>query len=207
MKILLINCHPDYTNTKSASNILLARAIELLKRLQISKFELLELYNKANPIPQIGAKGFKEEDKPIHRNLLNQFKEADIVLFFTPLHNYNVTSKTKDYIDNLLIVNETFKYTHEGLKGLLDPHKIVALIVASGSDFTHYFEYHNLDIAPRYMRAILSVMGIDYMKLIRAEGMDIIGNDRQAIIENASNELHFFIQDTIEKIQLYKESI
>ncbi|VED63897.1 NAD(P)H-dependent oxidoreductase [Staphylococcus delphini] len=37
--------------------------------------------------------------------------------WFSPLHNFNVTSRLKDYIDNILIARQTFKYTSDGSVG------------------------------------------------------------------------------------------
>ncbi|RNM43564.1 FMN-dependent NADH-azoreductase, partial [Staphylococcus aureus] len=33
------------------------------------------------------------------------------------LHNFNITSRLKDYIDNIMIARETFKYIEEGSVG------------------------------------------------------------------------------------------
>lgn len=42
--------------------------------------------------------------------LLKEFKEHHRLVIVTPLHNFNITSRLKDYIDNILIARETFKY-------------------------------------------------------------------------------------------------
>ncbi len=43
--------------------------------------------------------------------ILKQFKIANKYVIVFPLHNFNIPSKLKDYIDNILIARETFKYT------------------------------------------------------------------------------------------------
>lgn len=39
------------------------------------------------------------------------------IVIISPLHNFNVTSRLKDYIDNILIARQTFKYTSDGSVG------------------------------------------------------------------------------------------
>ncbi|MGX0277930.1 FMN-dependent NADH-azoreductase [Staphylococcus haemolyticus] len=41
--------------------------------------------------------------------LLNQFKANHLIVILIPLHNFNITSRLKDYIDNIMIARETFK--------------------------------------------------------------------------------------------------
>lgn len=197
MKILLINCHPNYSNTNATSNHLLSTALQTLNEAGIENIKLLELYNPKNLIPQITEIGFRDEEKSIQNGLLQEFKAADLVMFFTPLHNYNVTSKTKDYIDNIMVVNETFRYSESGPVGLLDKRKYMAMVLVSGSDFTNSFMYNALDIAPKYLRAIMSVMGIDNVKIIRAEGLDIVGNDRKQIVDEAQHALKKYLENII----------
>ncbi|KLD61324.1 FMN-dependent NADH-azoreductase, partial [Lactiplantibacillus plantarum] len=36
-----------------------------------------------------------------------------------PLHNFNVPARLKDYIDNILVARETFRYTENGSVGLM----------------------------------------------------------------------------------------
>lgn len=50
--------------------------------------------------------------------VLQQFKSAYKDVISYPLHNFNIPSKLKDYMDNIMIARETFKYTdrRSGLK-------------------------------------------------------------------------------------------
>ena len=51
--------------------------------------------------------------------ILQQFKSANTYIIVLPLHNFNIPSKLKDYMDNIMIARETFKYTENGSVGHL----------------------------------------------------------------------------------------
>ncbi|WP_310590940.1 NAD(P)H-dependent oxidoreductase [Streptococcus gallolyticus] len=51
----------------------------------------------------------------------------------SPLHNFNLTSRMKDYIDNILIARATFEYTENGSVGLMTDDCQVLWLLASGS--------------------------------------------------------------------------
>src|SRR5699024_12692790 len=52
-------------------------------------------------------------------NLMAQFKNNKRIVIVSPMHNFNITSRMKDYMDNILIARQTFKYTSEGSVGLM----------------------------------------------------------------------------------------
>lgn len=77
----------------------------------------------------------------------------------------------KDYIDNILIARETFKYTENGSVGLMTDDYQVLLLLASGSIYTNQDRYTTLDFAPNYIRGIFQeIMGFDAFHLVRAQG-------------------------------------
>ncbi|ANZ60948.1 hypothetical protein AYR62_11770 [Secundilactobacillus paracollinoides] len=200
MKILLINAHPDYRNTARTINQLNAHAVAEIKRLApTADVDQLTLYDPATVLPQITETSLMHPDTVEDRQneLIEQWKAADVVLIMMPLHNFNVVTKLKDYIDNILIANKTFKYTADGSVGLLDGKQHVAYIQSSGSDYEHDIRYINADIAPHYVRTILNFMGISQMTLIRAEGLDLVGNDKAAIVEGTKRELSGYLADVL----------
>lgn len=122
---------------------------------------------------------------------------ADIILIYSPLHNFNVTSKFKDYIDNIFIPRKTFKYTEEGSVGLLSNNKKVAYIQSSGGDYSTELRYVNADISTLYVRTFLSFMGITQMKEIKMQGLDIPGCDKAKVIQCAKEDLKNFIESNL----------
>lgn len=191
MKTLLINSHPDFTNQSTYS----AKLQELfLKKFQqdFSKEQLtiINLYDMEIPRIEEGqlltiwekemsGEALTESEMKLNqvsKNLLNQFKEHHLIVIVSPLHNFNVTSRLKDYIDNILIARETFKYTDTGSVGLMvDDHKALFL-QASGSVYTNNDRYSKLDFSYHYLKEIFEeIMGFNRLGIVRAQGTALLG--------------------------------
>ena len=137
----------------------------------------------------------EQYDKIRQKELLAQWKNAEAVFIYMPLHNFNVVSKFKDYIDNIMIVNETFKCEVESLIGLDDSNKQITFIITSGGEFDKHIQYTNLDFAVQYVRGISSVIGIDKVKVLRAEGLDLAFNNKEQLVKKAIFDLKEWIEE------------
>ena len=198
MKILQILAHPDYDNKNRISNLLAELGEEELRK-RYNNITTLNLYDPKCYIPVMDKNMFsygdkkltkqEEVDKIRQEELLNIWKNSDCIFIYMPLHNFNVVSKFKDFIDNIVIVNETFKSEVETMVGLDNTNKQVTFIITSGGEFDSHIQYVNLDFAVQYVRGVFSVIGIDKVKIIRSQGLDLVHNDKQAIVENTKEEL------------------
>ena len=198
MKILQILAHPDYDNKNRISNLLAELGEEELRK-KYNNITTLNLYDPKCYIPVMDKHMFnydgkeltrqEEVDKTRQEELLNIWKKSDCVFIYMPLHNFNVVSKFKDFIDNIVIVNETFKCEVETMVGLDNTNKQVTFIITSGGEFDSHIQYVNLDFAVQYVRGVFSVIGIDKVKIIRSQGLDLVHNDKQAIVKNTKEEL------------------
>ena len=198
MKILQILAHPDYDNKNRISNLLAELGEEELRK-KYNNITTLNLYDPKCYIPVMDKHMFnydgkeltrqEEVDKTRQEELLNIWKNSDCVFIYMPLHNFNVVSKFKDFIDNIVIVNETFKCEIETMVGLDNTNKQVTFVITSGGEFDSHIQYVNLDFAVQYVRGVFSVIGINKVKIIRSQGLDLVHNDKQAIVENTKEEL------------------
>ena len=198
MKILQILAHPDYNNKNRISNLLAELGEEELRK-KYNNITTLNLYDPKCYIPVMDKHMFnydgkeltkqEEADKTRQEELLNIWKNSDYVFIYMPLHNFNVVSKFKDFIDNIIIVNETFKCEIETMVGLDNTNKQVIFVITSGGEFDSHIQYVNLDFAVQYVRGVFSVIGINKVKIIRSQGLDLVHNDKQAIVENTKEEL------------------
>ena len=198
MKILQILAHPDYNNKNRISNLLAELGKEELRK-RYSNITTLNLYDPKCYIPVMDKHMFnydgkeltqqEEADKIRQEELLHIWKNSDCVFIYMPLHNFNVVSKFKDFIDNIVIVNETFKCEIETMVGLDNTNKQVTFVITSGGEFDSHIQYVNLDFAVQYVRGVFSVIGINKVKIIRSQGLDLVHNDKQAIVENTKEEL------------------
>ena len=198
MKILQILAHPDYDNKNRISNLLAELGEEELRK-RYNNITTLNLYDPKCFIPIMDKHMFNYDDKELTKQeeadktrqeeLLNIWKNSDYVFIYMPLHNFNVVSKFKDFIDNIIIVNETFKCEIETMVGLDNINKQVTFVITSGGEFDSHIQYVNLDFAVQYVRGVFSVIGINKVKIIRSQGLDLVHNDKQAIVENTKEEL------------------
>ena len=205
MKILQIMCHPDFDGEYRISNILAKVGEEKLIEEGFNDIEKINLYNPSTYIPMmdkfmfnyegVQLTGKEQRDKIRQKELLKQWKSADAVFIYMPLHNFNIVSKFKDYIDNIVIVNETFKCEEESLIGLDDSSKQITFIITSGGEFDKHIQYTNLDFAVQYVRGIFSVIGIDKVKVLRVEGLDLAFNNKKDIVEKGIRELEEWIEE------------
>ncbi|AYG01823.1 FMN-dependent NADH-azoreductase [Lactococcus allomyrinae] len=209
MKTLLINAHPDFENHSHFSNQLQdlfekkffenfsEQDLTVLNLYEtdiprIEEGNLLTLWNK-----QATKEPLTEQEIALAKQsetLLTQLKAHHRLVLVSPLHNFNVTSRMKNYIDNLMIARETFRYLDTPLSngkvsvGLMTNDYRALLLFASGSIYTNNDFYRHLDFAPQYLKTIFSeIMGYNSFDIVRAEGTAFLS--AQEILERASYDL------------------
>ena len=205
MRILQLMCHPDYNGEHRVSNILAKIGEHKLIEKGFNSIEEINLYDPSVHIPVMDKFMFNYEgekladkekyDKIRQKEILNQWKSADVVFIYMPLHNFNVVSKFKDYVDNIVIVNETFKCEEELLIGLDKSNKQITFVITSGGEFDKHIQYTNLDFAVQYVRGIFSVIGIDKVKVLRVEGLDLVFNNKEQLVKKAIFDLKEWIEE------------
>ena len=205
MKILQIMCHPDYNGEHRVSNILAKIGEDKLIEKGFSSIENINLYDPSVYIPVMDKFMFNYEGEKLtekeqideirQKEILNQWKSAGAVFIYMPLHNFNVVSKFKDYVDNIVIVNETFKCEEESLIGLDNSSKQITFVITSGGEFDKHIQYTNLDFAVQYVRGIFSVIGIDKVKVLRVEGLDLAFNNKEQLVKRAIFDLKEWIEE------------
>ncbi|WP_105986091.1 FMN-dependent NADH-azoreductase [Staphylococcus chromogenes] len=203
MNTLIINAHPDFENENSFSFKLKEIFLDKYKEsFSIENLEIINLYDMV--IPRIDRKELlsiwdkkrsnselteKElELSIISDDLLKQFKNANRIVIVSPLHNFNITSQLKDYIDNILIARETFKYTENGSVGLMTNNYKALLLQASGSIYTNNDRYTSLEFSYQYLKGMFEeIMGFDNLYIVRAQGTAIL-NEKE-VLKDAEQEL------------------
>ena len=132
----------------------------------------------------------EKETAEISGRLLEQFKDHHRIVIALPVHNFNIPSRLKDYMDNILIAREVFKYTKEGSVGLMtDDYKVLALI-ASGSVYTNNDRYTPLDFANYYLKEVFTeIMGFNSYDIVRAQGTARSSADENVILQEVEKEI------------------
>lgn len=189
-KLLVINAHPKVESDSSVSLLVLRHFLETYRKLNPEgPVEQIDLYR--DQVPSIDRVFLSAQEK-IKKNerlteeeqlltsrmseILRQFKSAKKYVIAMPLHNFNVPSKLKDYIDNILIAKETFAYTDKGSVGLLNDGRNVLVIQSSDGIYTNQDWYTEVEYSHKFLKAMFNFMGIDY-QIIRAQGNYFLNRD------------------------------
>ncbi|MBM7609785.1 FMN-dependent NADH-azoreductase [Lysinibacillus composti] len=199
-KILVINAHPIVNSTSSVSLNVLEHFMRTYKELH-SNEEIIEQINLySEEVPMIdetvltawgklrnGQELTIQEQEITQRMdaILQQFKSANKYVIAYPLHNFNISSKLKAYMDNILIARETFKYTDTGSVGLLTDGRSIVVIQGSGAVYTNNDWYTEVEYSHKYLKSMFNFMGIEDYDIIRVQGTDLLGADRDQILQNA----------------------
>lgn len=127
----------------------------------------------------------RESVRNVHR-LTDAFIAADFYIFAYPLWNFGVPPLLKAYIDTIKVPRKTFRYTPQGPVGLLSG-KTAILIQSSGDIYSHG-PRRSFEHGSRYLRSVLSFIGVERIETILMEGMDIAPDERTAKLERAMEQ-------------------
>ncbi|MBM7095352.1 FMN-dependent NADH-azoreductase [Bacillus sp. H-16] len=113
---------------------------------------------------------------------LNQFLDADKIVFAFPLWNFTVPAALHTYLDYLAQAGETFSYTPDGPVGLLDDKKAVILNARGGV----YSEgpAQSVEMAVNYVQNMLSFWGIKDISTVVVEGHNQYPDKAEEIIRD-----------------------
>lgn len=120
--------------------------------------------------------------------VLNEFLAADIIVLGTPMYNFAIPSQLKAWIDCLAAPGQTFRYTKQGAEGLCGGKRI---IVASsrGGFYTAPSPIAVLDHQESYLTSFFGFIGVSDVTFVRAEGVNLGGEQRQRSLESALAEV------------------
>ncbi|MCW1938947.1 NAD(P)H-dependent oxidoreductase [Bacillus anthracis] len=201
-KTLIINAHPKVDDPSSVSIKVLNHFLVSYKELipNNETIEQINLYDDVVPMIDKtvlsawekqgnGQKLTVEEQKVTERmsEILQQFKSANTYVIVLPLHNFNIPSKLKDYMDNIMIARETFKYTETGSVGLLKDGRRMLVIQASGGIYTNDDWYTDVEYSHKYLKAMFNFLGIEDYQIVRAQGTAVL--DPTEVLQNAYKEV------------------
>lgn len=205
MQTLIINAHPDFRNTANYS-IQLEQAFlqHFRSRFPEDTVDIINLYDMVIPqatVPELLGIWEKQAQHvtlsareqqlfAINQQLLQQFKAHHRIVIAMPLHNFNVPARLKDYIDNILVARETFRYTENGSVGLMTNDYRVMLLQASGSIYTRNDRYTPMEFSRLYLdKMFTEIMGFDQFEIVRAQGLQTQGVDVPQALKQAKVDL------------------
>jgi len=111
-----------------------------------------------------------------------KFVSADVIVIAAPFWDFSFPALFKVFIEHVNVSGLVFKYTLEGIQTLCKAQKLYYVTTMGG--------YNPTDFGFGYVKALCDTLyGIKDVHLIKAEGLDIIGNDVRAILAAAKKEI------------------
>jgi FMN-dependent NADH-azoreductase len=151
----------------------------------------------AEPVPHLNAERFgafitKPEDRSVAQQavvaysdtLINELKQADVIVLGLPMYNFGVPSQLKAYFDHVARIGQTFEYTEKGPVGKLSGKKVYVFAARGG-----VYEGTPMDTQASYVRDFLRFLGMSDVEIIYAEGLNMGPQSKQAALAKAEAEI------------------
>ncbi len=200
--VRLLHIDTSIKSTGSLSREMSAAAVERLKR---DSADIVVQYRDlaAHPLGDLTGRVFAAHAKGADigdfdqdelsdlaesAKVLEEFLTSDVIVLGVPFYNFSVPSSLKAWIDRILVAGKTFSYGSGGLVGLARGKRVIVLqarggLYGEGSPNAHH------EHAETYLRSIFSVIGIENLEVIVAEGVDISPELRAAALQSAMGSI------------------
>ena len=110
---------------------------------------------------------------------IDELMQSDVIVIDVPMYNFAIPSSLKAWIDHITRTGITFRYTQNGVEGLVK-NKKVYLAIASGGIYSEGV-MKDFDFTEKYLRNILGFIGIQDVVAFRVEGVAIPDLKEQAM--------------------------
>jgi FMN-dependent NADH-azoreductase len=180
MKVLHIDS--SVTGATSVSRQITARIVEAIRQLDPDA-ELARRDLEAAPLPHLDGQALAG----LATNAaLEEFLSADVIVIGAPMYNFGVSSQLKAWIDRISVAGKTFRYTENGPQGLAGGKKII-IASSRGGIYAAGSAAAAMDFQENYLRAVFQFLGITDLQVIRAEGIAMGPEQRDAALTSALN--------------------
>ena len=151
----------------------------------------------ADPVPHLNAERFGafitqpgERSSEQHAvvaysdSLINELKQADVIVLGLPMYNFGVPSQLKAYFDHIARAGVTFTYSDKGPAGLLTGKKVYVFAARGG-----LYAGTPMDTQTSYVRDFLRFLGMTDVEFVYAEGLAISPQSKEAGLAKAAAEI------------------
>jgi len=121
--------------------------------------------------------------------LVDELLAADVIVFGVPMWNLGIPASLKAWIDMVVRLGRTFKYTETGVGPVIAAGKKVYVISARGGTYPAGTPAKAYDQQEPYLRSILGFLGLTDIEFIYAENQSRGGEAAAEGIARAENTL------------------
>lgn len=120
--------------------------------------------------------------------LIRELQQAELLVLGIPMYNFSIPSQLKAWFDHVARAGETFRYTANGPEGLLQGTRAVVFASRGG-----LHRGQPSDSQTPLVRTFLTFLGIEDVKFVFAEGLNMGEESRQDGLDAATAELEQLI--------------
>jgi FMN-dependent NADH-azoreductase len=139
----------------------------------------------AQPVPHwVPVADASRDPDGLGQSLLDEFLAADVVVIGAPMYNFGIPSQLKAWIDRIAVSGRTFRYTENGPEGLAGGKKAI-IASARGGLYSAGNPGAAADFQEPYLRTVLGFLGVTDIEFVRAEGVSLSPEHRNASVKQA----------------------
>ncbi|EJG0025421.1 FMN-dependent NADH-azoreductase [Vibrio alginolyticus] len=157
---------------------------DFIKNVDQNKLTVRDL--AANPLPVLdfavatalrATEDLSQEQQAVvdlSDTLIEEVKAADTLVIAAPMYNFTIPTQLKNWIDLIARAGVTFKYTENGVQGLIEGKKAIVVTTRGG-----IHKDSPTDNVTPYLRTVLGFVGITDVEFVYAEALNM-GEDAAA---------------------------
>ncbi|ELB2103247.1 FMN-dependent NADH-azoreductase [Vibrio parahaemolyticus] len=116
--------------------------------------------------------------------LIEEVKAADTLVIAAPMYNFTIPTQLKNWIDLIARAGVTFKYTENGVQGLIEGKKAIVVTTRGG-----IHKDSPTDNVTPYLRTVLGFVGITDVEFVYAEALNMGEDSASKGILEAQSQL------------------
>ena len=155
-----------------------------------------------DPVPHLDATRFgaflaKAEERSAGQRevvdysdaLIDEVRNADVIVLGVPMYNFGVPSSLKAYFDHIARAGVTFRYTESGPQGLLTGKRVVVFATRGG-----IHAGTASDTQTGFIRTFLGFLGLTDVEFVYAEGLAIGEQQRTSALAQAHESIDYLAE-------------
>lgn len=157
--------------------------------------QILDLFETTFPLPTSEELSMWEKQRPLSADEIGElenphvatFKQAERIVFVTPLWNMSFPPQVKAYVDRIIVPGHTFEFGDQGITGLMKDKEVLHIQSTGGvysSGPLASFEHGD-----SYLRLMMQLIGIPHYELVRVEGTSTYPDQVSERMEEAKKRL------------------
>ncbi|HCG5918154.1 TPA: FMN-dependent NADH-azoreductase [Vibrio parahaemolyticus] len=116
--------------------------------------------------------------------LIEEVKAVDTLVIAAPMYNFTIPTQLKNWIDLIARAGVTFKYTENGVQGLIEGKKAIVVTTRGG-----IHKDSPTDNVTPYLRTVLGFVGITDVEFVYAEALNMGEDAASKGISDAQSQL------------------